>query len=613
MEKTEKNCEDLINRYDILNSISNIVATSRELNKILEVTLRGVTFGEGFGFNRAMLFLIDEHAYTLKAEMAIGTETAEEAWKIWQEIREKNYSLEKFLLIERSQNEETSSLNKKIEGLEIPIVKSKIIDAALQERSPKNVDISGQPEPGEAFITDKSMIEDEILDILDHPRFCIIPLVYRTKKIGVLIVDNKYNNRKITQEDCVFLMMLGQFAASAIRNTVIYNELRDKINRLAKLNYQIKTLKEYNENIIESVHLNILVVGNDFKITACNHNFAKMLGLEKKDILGQDVKDYDAKIEDQDLVDEILAVMGGNNVKKFRHVKISMKQYENDASYNVTLTALRDSKNKRYGVIIIINDVTRTAELEKSLVESRRFSELGKLSASIAHEIRNPLIAIGGYANRIKKKQSQNQEINPENIQIIISEIARLERILDEILDYGSQKKTEYNFLNLNQVILDCLELVSMSAEQKNITLSILPGYDFLRSNTFRVYGSYNNLKQAFINVFNNAIEASSKSQTVTIIFNIVKMGKQTTAVLKVNNPAVIQNGKGINDIFAPFYTTKIHGTGLGLSITKKIIEEHLGSINVESDQEKGTTFVVSLPMAEQEDSLAETEQWEPS
>ena len=442
MESTEKKCEDLVRRYDILNSISNIVATSRDLNKILKVTLRGVTFGDGFGFNRAMLFLLDEKAKTIHAKMAIGTETAEEAWKIWQEIHQKNYSLEKFLLFDKNEDEQDSSLNKKIEGLAIPIVKDKILEAALKDGNPKNVDVSRQEDDKDPFvITDSSLIEDSILDLIDFPRFCIIPLICRTKKVGVMIVDNKYNDREITREDCVFLMMLGQFAASSIRNTVIYNELRDKINHLANLNYQIKLLKEYNENIIESIHLKIFVVDKDFSITACNQNFADIMHLEKSEIIGRNIKDYQVAIEDTEIVDAIMDVMAKGLVKKFRHVKISMKDYENDAIFNITLTALKNAKNRKYGVIVIINDVTRTVDLEKSLAEASRFSELGKLSASIAHEIRNPLIAIGGYANRIKRKYNEKNELNTDDVDVIITEISRLERILNDILDYGSQKK----------------------------------------------------------------------------------------------------------------------------------------------------------------------------
>ncbi len=608
MKNTKQKCEDLVRRYDILNSISNIVATSRDLDRILRVTLKGVTFGDGFGFNRAILFLLDERAKTLHARMAIGTETAEEAWKIWQEIHQKNYSLEKFLLFEQNEDEGSSSLHKKIEDLEIPIQKGKILESALKDGNPRNVDISREYDAKDPFvITDRSLIEEEILDLIDFPRFCIIPLICRTKKVGIMLVDNKYNDREITREDCVFLMMLSQFAASSIRNTMIYNELREKINNLANLNYQIKILKEYNENIIESIHLKIFVVDNDFRITACNKNFADIIHLDKSAIIGKNIKDYRVVLDGMDLVDEITDVMQRGQVKKFRHVRLEMKGYEKDAVYNITLTILKNSKDKRYGVIVVINDVTRTVNLEKSLAEANRFSELGKLSASIAHEIRNPLIAIGGYANRIKRKYNENNALKSEDVDIIITEITRLERILHDILDYGSQKKSRYDFLKLDKVILDCLDLAEMSAEQKNIEIKFIPGTAFLRSVDLPVYGSYNNLKQGFINVLNNAIEASSKGQSVSLDLEIAGLGKQKTAIIKVNNPSRIQNGKDINDVFTPFYSTKLHGTGLGLSITKKIIEEHFGSISVESKADTGTTFMIHLPLSLLEDNMSKT------
>ena len=187
-----KKYEDILRRYNILNKISKIVASNNDLNKILKTTLKGITFGDGFGFNRAFLFLLDKKENYLVGKLAIGTETAEEAWKTWQEIQEKNYSLEEFLSIEKLGGEDNSALNKKLVNLKIPIIPGKIIDQCFKSKNPKIVDLTlPETSSDNGIVNDLSMIENEILELLNHPKFCIVPLICRTKRVGMLIVDNK--------------------------------------------------------------------------------------------------------------------------------------------------------------------------------------------------------------------------------------------------------------------------------------------------------------------------------------------------------------------------------------------------------------------------------------
>ncbi|MCL4416385.1 MAG: ATP-binding protein [Actinobacteria bacterium] len=603
-EEIIKKHEDILRRYNILNIISKIVASTNELDKILRIMLKGVTFGDGFGFNRAFLFLADKKLHNLKGKLAIGTETAQEAWKIWAEIQQKNYSLEEFITTDKLIGEEDSILNKKLKNLIIPVRHGKIIEKCLIDGNPVNVNLSSDYSSLDINnFSDVSFIENELLELINYPKFCLIPLISRTKKVGILIVDNKYNSREITQEDITFLMMLGQFAASSIRNTIIYTELKQSLNNLGKVNYRIKLLKEYNENIIESVPLSMFVVNNDFIITACNKNFSDIMNLSKKNLIGKNIRNMNIKVNDFNLVEEIENVMTEKKFEGFYKVKMGMNNVISESIFDLLLVVLKDSKNNIDGVIGIIEDVTKTANLEKFLQETNRFSELGKISATVAHEIRNPLISIGGYANRIKRKYEEEKEFNIDDVDVILNEIKRLESILNDILDYASDKKVEFKIINLCSVLKECLELAEASAEQNNINIDLSSVKDFLNNNNLNLNGSYDNLKQAFINLLNNAIEASTAKQTVRIDSKIIREFEQDWIEIKINNQAAIQNKNDLYNIFLPFYTTKTHGTGLGLTITKKIIEEHSGKINVESNLENGTTFIIKLPLIQINDN----------
>ena len=131
----------------------------------------------------------------------------------------------------------------------------------------------------------------------------------------------------------------------------------------------------------------------------------------------------------------------------------------------------------------------------------------------MAHEIRNPLIAIGGYANRIKRKYLENKEFDIENIEIIIKEINRLEKILNDIMDFTSNRRIEFCEISLNKVILDCLELAQIPAEQNNVIINSLGLDKILENHNLIILGSYDDLKAAFINLLNNAIEASKPNR----------------------------------------------------------------------------------------------------
>ncbi len=595
-----KNYQEILRQYSILNLIAKIVSSTLDLNKILRIILSGVTFGDGFGFNRAFLFLIDRQAKHLVGRMAIGPATPEDAAKIWDDIQQKTLTLEEFLMSEKfDSRNESSKLDEEIRKIRIDIDPDKVLFMCLQDGIPRNIDLTqSAPDPESTdIVSDIYLFEQSLLDYLDYPKFCIIPLISRSRKVGVMIVDNKYSHRQIQSEDINFLLMLSQFAASSIRNTIIYNDLKDSLNALAKLNLKHKYLKEYNEKILESIPVSIIVLDHNMLVTMCNENSAEIMGAAKTLICGKKIEAGMIVIDSIDLMDEINLVLSNKRAQGFYKVNVKFSSSKSEGVFDVTLVPFKFSEETPEGVLIIIEDVTKTVKLEKSLNEAKRLSELGKLSATVAHEIRNPLIAIGGYANRIKKKYLENGEINPENIEVIINEVARLEKIVNETLEFAAERKTEFKNFSIFELLADCISLTGTAAEQSNITIDVKSGADLIKNNNILIYGSYDSLKQAFINIINNAIEASETRDVVSIEILHEDENENSFLIIKINNKAKLTSETDVNNIFLPFYTTKSKGTGLGLTITKRIIEKHKGTIEVFSDLKTGTTFTVKLPV----------------
>ncbi|MBM3699542.1 MAG: PAS domain S-box protein [Actinobacteria bacterium] len=651
-----KDYQDILRQYNILNQISKTVASTLDLNKILKIILTGVTLGDGFGFNRAFLFLIDRHSKNLKGRMAIGPSSADDAWKVWSEIQDKNYSLEEFLDSERFENEQQLSfLDEKIRNISIPVDINMVIWKCLEDGIPRNIDISStvpggeneatinsvkEIEPAVLFgevkapaqdnliqvinINDAALIDAELAEYMDYPKFCIIPLISRTKKVGILIVDNKYNQREITPDDIKFLLLLGQFAASSIRNTIIYNDLKDSISALSKLNMKLNYLKDYNEKIIESIPVSIIVVDHNFTVTQCNENCGKLIGFEKETFIGKQINAHEIFIDGVSLIDEIFKVIRENKAEGFYKVNMKINGEKTDEIFDIILVPFRFSEESPEGAVIIIENVTNTVRLETELGNAKKLSQLGKLSATVAHEIRNPLIAIGGYAARVKRKFLEGEQTDIGNLEIIIEEVKRLERIVNEILDFAASREIKFSHVNISNLLLECINFAKAAAEQNNIDIVFECGSELVENANLHVFGSRDHLKQALLNILNNAIDASSKRDKIRICittdgkdsyydfpgsghggqesFSSIFSGCRTEGepeciIIYVNNSASLSNREDIKNIFLPFYTTKTKGTGLGLTITKKIIEQHSGAIEVCSSIENGTTFAIKLPL----------------
>ncbi len=229
--------------------------------------------------------------------------------------------------------------------------------------------------------------------------------------------------------------------------------------------------------------------------------------------------------------------------------------------------------------------------IRERMLESDRLAALSSLASGMAHEIRNPLVSIGGFARRIQKL------VEPESplkgyVEVIQEEVSRLEKLLREILDFTGENLSYFGNHDLDQLIEDTLLLVQRDLDAQNIKvvkqLAQLP----------LLHCDDRQLKQVFYNLFQNARQAMLNGGTLTIRTYPVEKEDGLYAAA-----AVSDTGGGIpmdvlHNIFNPFFSTKDYGTGLGLSIAQRIVSRHYGEITVNNELGKGVTFVVTLPIA---------------
>lgn len=267
-------------------------------------------------------------------------------------------------------------------------------------------------------------------------------------------------------------------------------------------------------------------------------------------------------------------------------------------------------KRDKHTVETLNRDLARSLEnlraMQEKLIEAEKLSALGRLTTYIAHEIRNPLTALGGFARRLDKKLATGKP-EKEYVAIMIAEVARLEKILMDTLVYGKVNVTKLIRDELNKPVMAAASLYREICRENNITLVEKLAADLPRGKI-----NHEQVHQALDSLLSNSIQAMPEGGTLTI---------QTGQVIKNNTPyltiEVRDTGGGISTenidyIFEPFYSTKKigSGTGLGLPIVRKIIDEHRGLIEVKNYPDHGTDFILYFPYQSEEEDQ-KTPCWE--
>ena len=234
---------------------------------------------------------------------------------------------------------------------------------------------------------------------------------------------------------------------------------------------------------------------------------------------------------------------------------------------------------------------------QNKLMNAEKLAAIGKMAAYISHEIRNPLVTIGGFARSVLKAASL-QEVH-QAADIILEETTRLEKILDEVLDFSRPIRPEFKFYDVNEVLRESCVLVSEELKSRGITLR-----RDLGENLQRIFMDPGQLKQAILNILKNAIYAMPLGGALSIT------SARRRAHVEV---MVVDTGSGISQsvmpqLFTPFFTTRQTGSGLGLAVTRQIVQEHGGTIEIRSVEGKGTTCELHLPVEKKINGVLEEE-----
>jgi PAS domain S-box-containing protein len=559
----KKNVEkELVRRNQELSRlffISSAMRGTLELERLLRMVLTAVTMGDGLGFNRAILFLVDEDRNLLKGAMGVGPASHDEAFHIWDRLSLERKTLPDIMHeIEVGPSKKDSFFDKLSQGIEIPLTEDTILAKAVKEKKLFTVDDVGS-EP----LSDLLLIQQ-----LGTQAYTVVPLISRDKVLGVLWVDNYFNRRPVTEEDMRFLSAFSNHVAAAIEN--------------ARLFEQVKLTEQELENIFESISDMVYFVTEDYVVKNINKAVSLRLGKPPEEIIGK--KCYEVFHGTKEPLAEC---PHQKTVQKREAFVEEVEDPYMGGTFITSSSPIFDISGEFIGTVNVVSDITELKNLREKVIKTDRMAALGEVAARVAHEIRNPLVSLGGFARRLEKKLEGNMK---EYADIIAKEVGRLEGILNEILSFVKETRIIKETVDANKLVDEVVALIESEIDDKNIFIIKELG------NPVDIFVDPNRIKDAFFNILRNAVQAFGSNGTVSV----KTYAKNSTCVFEFKD-----SGAGIAEadlpfIFDPFFTTKKAGTGLGLTITHRIIEEHGGSIEVESKLGAGSTFRVLIPVSDQ-------------
>jgi len=330
----------------------------------------------------------------------------------------------------------------------------------------------------------------------------------------------------------------------------------------------------------------VISVDNNGKIKTFNRKSEEIFGKKKAEVLNKDCQEVlNLNINGECLLKKCLL-----EKKNITQEIILEEKGLKKKILDLNTSFLTDEFGEITGIVAVIRDVTEIKNLNEEMARHKRLVALGKLSAGIAHEIRNPLSSIRGLAQFVFNSFSKIDE-RKEDLNTIIQEVDRLNKLVVQVLDFSKLKKPNLTRFSLNDLIKKITELFKLEINDKQIKFNLK-----LSPDISQVQADEDQVRQVLMNVIINATQAIPKKGEIKIKTEKALLKGEPAMKLIIEDSGIGIPEKDFNQIFDPFFSTKDKGFGLGLSIVYKLIEAHQGEIKVESKEGEGTKFVIFLP-----------------
>ena len=390
---------------------------------------------------------------------------------------------------------------------------------------------------------------------------------------------------------------------------VLNKQLEIKNIELEKKYAEGENIKNFLNNILENIYTGVIVIDNYGNITHFNRAAEMITGFNKDELLG---KNYSI-LNTENTIESRSALYTLSTRKESYHRQKNISTADNqEKSVEFSTTLLKNHEDKILGVVETFNDISEIKILQDRIMHVETLAALGEMSASVAHEIRNPLAGITGFAGLLDR-QIPADDPKKNLVKSIIIGTTKLNDIISNLLTLTRPQKLNLTQINLSNFLHDLTDYFKSSVPIGDKSINIKLDID---NKDTHIYIDMQLFQQIILNILKNACDAIESKGKITIktrcnifepISSILEDDEKNELIKLFSDVeiSISDTGSGIPDeilqkVFNPFFTTKDEGNGLGLAICKKIIQLHKGDIHIQSQVGKGTTFIINLPLFDQ-------------
>ena len=373
------------------------------------------------------------------------------------------------------------------------------------------------------------------------------------------------------------------------------DELKDKEQELRRLRelerHRANELQDLNASIIDSMVSGVLVLDLSGRIRSMNEVAREVLGLGEGRALGRPVADVLARVPE--LNARLADCLEHGRVIRRDDLRLNLPG-AGRRDVGLTVSPLKDRDGQRTGALCLVTDLTEIKRLQERVREQQSLAELGELSGGIAHEFRNSLATMLGYA-KLAERQGEGEVV--EHAREIIAEVGALRRVVDDFLRFANPTRLVLEPIDLGELVEGLRDDVAQRAGDKEVRFEVEPGLP-------RLTGDETLLRRAFTNLLRNAADAVEPGGLIRV--SAREAGGETEVLVDDDGPGIAE--EDLERIFIPFVSRKDQGTGLGLALARKVVVHHGGRIRAGRSPLGGARFTLSFPLRSEREANGDDE-----
>ena len=397
--------------------------------------------------------------------------------------------------------------------------------------------------------------------------------------VGLDMATVEAARQEDTQRTVIMALVLFLIGCAGIVSLFLAQAYRSTRTSLSRI-------KAFSDQVVEKMPVGLLTVDNQGTITSFNQAAESILHLNSEDARGRLSRILPRQLW------ELTSRLSGPRKSIQQEIDCSLPDGK-VIPMDISISSFEDDTGAIWGQIVLFRDLTEVRGLQREIETNRRLASIGMLAAGVAHEIRNPLSSIKGFATYFKERYRNHPE-DQKTAEIMIQEVDRLNRVITQLLEFARPLAIQKKRTPLQILINHSLQMIETQAQEKNIEIE-----KAFASEPLEAVVDPDRMSQVLLNLYLNAMQSmEGKGGLLTVSLSREK-GPQPSVKISVKDTGPGIAKEDLDHVFDPYFTTKQSGTGLGLAIVHKIIESHQGEIRVESEPGRGTTVSFYLPLFE--------------